>query len=347
MNKARAIASAAAALGVAAPALAHHSRSNFDLESVVEIEGVVTEFTWANPHAFAVVETTGGDRAAEEWTFELNSTPVLKRFGWSADTLEVGDRVVARGNPDRSPDRRFVYANVFVRNGEEIWAWGGPQGTRAPQIAAQGSTDFTGVWRIEFRGDVLGRNSPDDRELVTTLPLTAKGRAQVDAFDAADNPAWDCAPESLPAIVGHPYPFEIVRDAEDRLLIRYELNKLERVVHLGMDGHPERLEPTPLGHSIGRFEDGELVIHTAGFAHVRWGNGRGVDAGTQKTTIERYRLSEDGTELSLALTMRDPEYLSEPVTVGHDYALLADYALQDYVCDPEISRRHLTAGEEN
>ena len=47
----------------AAPALAHHSRANFDLDSVVEIEGTVTEFSWRNPHAFAVVQ---GKKAGEE-----------------------------------------------------------------------------------------------------------------------------------------------------------------------------------------------------------------------------------------------------------------------------------------
>lgn len=340
------LAAGAAAVTAATAALAHHSRSNFDLESVVEIEGVVTEFTWRNPHAFAVVEAVGEDGAAEEWTFELNSTPVLRRFGWTSDTLAAGDRVVARGNPDRDADRRFVYANAFVVDGEEIWAWGGPQ-TRGPELAteAEGSTDFSGVWRIRFTGDVLGRDNPDDRELVTTLPVNAKGRAQVEAFDPSDNPAWDCAPESMPTILGHPYPFEIVRESEERLRIRYEVNNLERIVHLGMTDHPENVEPTPLGHSIGRFENGDLVVETAGFADVRWGNGRGVDSGGDKTTVERYSLSDGGTTLSLTFTMRDPEYLAEPVTMEYDYALLADYELQEYVCDPETARRHLSAGE--
>ncbi len=45
---------------VAMPALAHHSRSNFDLDSTVEVEGTVTEFAWNNPHAFAVVEGKKG-----------------------------------------------------------------------------------------------------------------------------------------------------------------------------------------------------------------------------------------------------------------------------------------------
>src|SRR5882672_2181285 len=152
---------------IALTALAHHSRANFDLDRTVQIEGTVTEFTWQNPHAFAVVEGKGADGQTRKWTFELNSTPVLTRFGWKPDTLKVGDRVTVTGNPDRDADRHFVYANLFVRDGQEIWAWGGPQLARpavpTPEAAAAKSTDFAGVWRIQFKGDVLGRNRPDSQ----------------------------------------------------------------------------------------------------------------------------------------------------------------------------------------
>jgi hypothetical protein len=335
----------------ATPVLAHHSRANFDLDSTVEIEGTVTEFTWRNPHAFAVVEgTTAGSNETQRWTFELNSTPVLTRFGWTADTLKTGDRVVARGNPDRDTNRHFVYANLFVRDGKEIWAWGGPQLTNppAPSAAAQAakSTDFTGVWRVRFRGDVLGRNAPDARGLVNTLPVTAKGQALVDHFDPDENPEWDCLPQSMPEILGYPYPFEITRPSAATLVIRYEVNELVRTVHMGMKDHPANAPRTPLGHSVGRIENGELVIETARFTHEKWGNGRGVDSGEQKSTVERYSLGADGKTLALMFTMTDPEYLTRPVTSEQNFNLNAGYVLQEYLCDPATSRRHLNAGKE-
>ena len=334
---------------IATPAFAHHSRSNFDLDSTVEITSTVKEFSWRNPHAYVVVEGEKGDGPVEEWTFELNSTPVLKRFGWTPDTLKVGDRVVARGNPDRDPERRFVYANLFVKDGQDIWAWGGPQLTSPPkpsaeQLAAK-SADFTGVWRVQFKGDVLGRNNPDT-EVVNTLPVTAKGQAQLDNFDPDRNPEWDCLPITMPQILGYPYPFEITRPDPDTLMIRYEVDELERVVHLNMTSHPADVAPSPLGHSIGHFENGDLVIETANFTHARWGNGRGVDSSERKTTVERYTLGDDGRTLTLHFTMTDPEYLAEPVTDEQHYNLNPGYELQEYLCDPETARRHLSAGED-
>jgi hypothetical protein len=346
----RTLAATLLAAFAAGPALAHHSRANFDLDSTVEIEGTVTEFTWRNPHAFAVVEgKKAGSAETQTWTFELNSTPVLTRFGWKADTLKAGDKVTARGNPDRDANRHFVYANLFVRDGTEIWAWGGPQLTSpAPPSAealAAKSTDFTGVWRVRFRGDVLGRNAPDT-QLVNTLPVNAKGQALVDKFNPDENPEWDCLPQTMPEILGYPYPFEITRPNAETLVIDYEVNKLERVVHMGMKTHPANAPRTPLGHSIGRIENGVLVIETASFTHVKWGNGRGVDSGEQKTTVERYTLGADGKTLSLAFTMTDPEYLTQPVSSEQNYNLNAGYKLQEYLCDPATSRRHLTAGED-
>ena len=334
---------------IVTPALAHHSRSNFDLDSTVEISGTVKEFAWRNPHGYVVIEGRKDGGPVEQWTFELNSTPVLKRFGWTPQTLKVGDRVVARGNPDRDADRRFVYANLFVRDGKDIWAWGGPQLNAPPQptaaqVAAK-STDFTGVWRVQFKGDVLGRNNPDD-VVVNTLPVTAKGQAELDHFDPDMNPEWDCLPITMPQILGYPYPFEISRPDAETLLIRYEVDELERVVHLGMAAIPEDAAPSPLGYSIGRFESGELVIETAKFTPVRWGNGRGVDSSAEKTTVERYTLGDDGRTLTLAFTMTDPEYLSRPVTDEQRYNLNPGYELQEYLCDPATARRHLTAGED-
>jgi hypothetical protein len=335
---------------IATPALAHHSRANFDLDSTVEIVGTVKEFSWRNPHGYAVVVGKKGDGPVEEWTFELNSTPVLKRFGWTPDTLKEGDRVIARGNPDRDPNRRFVYANLFIKDGKEIWAWGGPQLTNPPkpsaaQLAAK-STDFTGVWRVQFKGDVLGRNTPDT-VVVNTLPVTAKGQEQLDHFDSDRNPEWDCLPITMPQILGYPYPFEITRPNADTLIIHYEVDELTRVVHLNMKSQPANVEPTPLGYSIGHFDDnGDLVIETASFTHARWGNGRGVDSSEKKTTVERYTLSEDGRSLTLHFTMTDPEYLTKPVTDEQHYNLNAGYKLQEYLCDPATARRHLTAGED-
>ena len=343
---------ATTALAVALPALAHHSRANFDLGREIEVEGVVTEYAWKNPHAFVVVESTTEDGATVEWTFEMNSTPVLRRFGTTADSLAPGDHVIAHGNPDRDADKHFAYTTFFLKDdGTEVWSWGMPADTdadTAPPAPAEvaGSSDFTGVWRIQFQPgfDVLGADQPDD-VLVTDLPVNAAGQDLVDNFDPDMNPEWDCLPQSIPTLLGYPYPFEVSR-GDDTLTFLYEVNHVERVIHLGATEVPADAERSPVGYSIGRFDDdGALVIETAHFAPVRWGLGEGVDSSEAKTTREVYRLVDDGMALEMDFVMEDPTYLAEPVERSFRYNLNAGYEIQDYFCDPETSRRHLTAGE--
>jgi pyruvate,orthophosphate dikinase len=62
--------------------------------------------------------------------------------------------------------------------------------------------------------------------------------------------------------------------------------------------------------------------------------------------VERYTLGDDGRTLTLHFTMTDPEYLAEPVTDEQHYNLNPGYELQEYLCDPETARRHLSAGED-
>jgi hypothetical protein len=335
------------------PASAHHSRVNFDMTREIEIDGIVTEYAWRNPHAYAVVEEVDEAGVTRAWTLEMNATPVLLRLGVTAQSLKPGEHVIARGNPDRDPALRFLYANVFIKDdGSEVRSSGEP-GTNPYAIPTPspadiaGSTDFTGTWLIEIPRSfdaLVARELPTDT-LVTSLPINARGQALVDAFDPEDNPEWDCQAMSIPTILRYPYPFRIIRDDERTLRFLYEVNHLERIVHLDASEPPADMAPSPYGYSVGRFdEDGALVVDTTRFSPVRWGAGDGIDSSERKRTREVYRLADDGRALELTFTLEDPEYLREPATITHRYRLTPGYELQEYRCDPATARRHLTAG---
>ncbi len=83
----------ALAAGFSVTVSAHHSRTNFDQETLLEFEGVITEYTWRNPHSYAMlaVETETGEK--RELLMEMNSISVLGRGGWTPDTMKVGDAV--------------------------------------------------------------------------------------------------------------------------------------------------------------------------------------------------------------------------------------------------------------
>jgi Family of unknown function (DUF6152) len=87
------------AVGVAAtPALAHHSFAVFfDDQKIIQVTGSVTDFRFTNPHAiisFSVKNTQG---QIEPWRAETNAVTLLRRRGWTKDSLMVGELVTVEG----------------------------------------------------------------------------------------------------------------------------------------------------------------------------------------------------------------------------------------------------------
>ncbi len=342
--------------GFSASASAHHSRSNFDLETVLEFQGVVTEFSWRNPHGFATlaVETESGE--SRELLFELSSIYVMTREGWTRDTIEVGDAVTVFANPDFNSDKNLYLSNYWVLPDGKMIA---PAPGRAPDFvprvpqrqydATARSENFSGVWRaVGGRFDVGGGNAnPPEISLggqspASGLHLTPLGQAELDAWVVTDNPWFRCISRTPPWLFSGVGAHRFVRDGDDTVVIRHEINDVERVIHLGMIEHPAETEPSHLGHSIGWFEGETLVVDTAYFAPAQWGIGSGVSSSEQKHLVERFTLTEEGRRIQFEYTIEDPIYLAEPATSSLTLGLDSGYPFQDdYGCNTEASSRHL------
>ncbi|MDA0681525.1 MAG: DUF6152 family protein [Proteobacteria bacterium] len=331
---------------------AHHSRSNYNMDEVLEYDGTVVEFKWSNPHAFAVIEVVDETGQPTRLLLEMNSKIILSSMGWSGDTLAVGDTIHVSGNPDKRADRKQLFvAYVIGRSGERMWSFGRPPEERARQEkgnpnplhmpAAVGSTDFSGIWnRARVRGEDRPRRDPF---APADLPLTEKGKAAVAEFDPNDDPSFECLSATLPRTIVPVLPIQFTWVSDDLLTIRYQSHNVVREVHMGKSSFPANVSPGPMGYSIGRMEENELVIDSKYFTYDRWGNGRGVPSGEQKEVQERYSLTDDGKVLSVTYTVADPEYLTGvPVEQHGRFVLRNNMVMTDYDCDPDAATRHLT-----
>ena len=90
---------AAAALAIGGPALAHHSTAAFDMEKTIEITGTVEDFQWTNPHTWTNVKVEGSDETAGIYGLEGMSPNYLGRNGWTKSTLKPGDKVTLQVHP--------------------------------------------------------------------------------------------------------------------------------------------------------------------------------------------------------------------------------------------------------
>lgn len=111
-------------LGVLASgqAAAHHSFAVFfDNESgIVSVRGVVTEFTFRNPHGLIRLQVKEKSGETVEWKAETNSPSILERRGWKKDSLKAGDEIILEGWKARDGSRYMRMRKVTRADGTPV-----------------------------------------------------------------------------------------------------------------------------------------------------------------------------------------------------------------------------------
>jgi len=98
---------------------AHHSANEYDQNTVVEIDGIVVDVFWRNPHVVITVASNMDD-PDEVWELEGASVSSLGRRGFTRDTVKEGDFVRAAGHPSSRNDALLLLTNVLTPSGDEI-----------------------------------------------------------------------------------------------------------------------------------------------------------------------------------------------------------------------------------
>jgi hypothetical protein len=107
---------------IAGPTLAHHSFAMFDRDNQVDLEGVVQEFRFVNPHTFIYLVVKQDDGSTVTWSLEGQSPSTLVRDGWTSKTLKPGDEIKMRIAPLRSgaPGGAFATDQISFRDGRVL-----------------------------------------------------------------------------------------------------------------------------------------------------------------------------------------------------------------------------------
>ena len=103
------------------PSLAHHNAaSHYDLEKKITVTGVVTNFRLINPHARIYFEVTDENGETASWLGEGNASSVLRRRGWTNDTLKPGDTITVTGSPARDGGNKIDWELIVLEDGTEL-----------------------------------------------------------------------------------------------------------------------------------------------------------------------------------------------------------------------------------
>jgi hypothetical protein len=192
---------------------------------------------------------------------------------------------------------------------------------------ADGTPDLSGVWFPDLERE------PEVPPFQPWAAAEAKDRAN----RLGDDPRARC----LPTGVSRMHGLDLVKFVQTPgLLLALIEGASPAVRQIFLDGrkHPDNLQPTWMGHSIGRWEKDTLVIDTTGFNDKGWLEGNRPQT-EQLHIIERYRRLDRG-RMSLEITIDDPGAYTRPWTVRRILQLAEGEEIQEYICNENHKTEH-------
>jgi hypothetical protein len=147
------IAGAGSLLVCASVASAHHTYAMFDLRQSAVIEGTVAKLEWTNPHTFVwiYVKKPGDAGGYDLWAFENGPIFLMRRQGWTPDSLTEGEKVVVQYFPLRDGRNGGHLVRIVREDGSELigdpFAPGVAGALETGELEAPGTTDVLEVER--------------------------------------------------------------------------------------------------------------------------------------------------------------------------------------------------------
>ena len=114
------LAATTALLLVSGVSFAHHGMGSYDLQRRITVKGTVTTFDFTNPHVLLHLDVKDDKGHVVKWVAETGSPNIMRRGGWTKNTLKPGDQITLSGQPAKngSPTMRFL--KVVLPNGQVL-----------------------------------------------------------------------------------------------------------------------------------------------------------------------------------------------------------------------------------
>ena len=106
-------------LAVASPLSAHHSWP-VDCSTAMTVTGIVTGYTWADPHVTIGLEVKGEDGAVENWNVGGPSLRRMAENTWDRDTLKPGDVITGTGSRFLDGSNVLKLSKIVMSDGKEL-----------------------------------------------------------------------------------------------------------------------------------------------------------------------------------------------------------------------------------
>ena len=103
------------------PVFSHHSfMAEYDLNKPITLNGVVTRFIWANPHALFNIDVRDSNGKVTNWTLETACPNALLNRGWSRSSIKAGDRITVEAYASKKGTPAAATKTVLLANGQRL-----------------------------------------------------------------------------------------------------------------------------------------------------------------------------------------------------------------------------------
>jgi hypothetical protein len=232
-------------------------------------------------------------------------------------TVRVDATLADNANAGTPGEIFFLYARAERK----------PPAGPAPRTQ-DGKPDLSGVW---YPGPDLEPEVPE--MLPWAAELVKKRSAKV-----GDDPRAQC----LPSGVVRTHGLDLAKLVQtSNLLVMLVESSVPGVRQVFLDGrpHPPDVQPSWLGHSIGRWENDTLVIDTIGLNDRVWQDLAGRPQTEKAHIVERYRRPDLG-HLEVEITIDDPGAYTRPWKVRRRLDLAPDDEILEYICHENHKTEH-------
>ena len=184
-------------------------------------------------------------------------------------------------------------------------------------------------------GDDGGRGGSRSEPHIPFLPWAAAIYDYNSANASKYDPEGYCLPPGGPRMMATPYPMEILQlPDQKRIFMVFEgATHIWREIYMDGRAHPQgdALNPTYLGHSVGRWEGDTLVVDVIGFNEATWIDYYGHPHTDLLHVVERFSRPDKRT-LRYEATIDDPGAYSRPWTVSWTIPWTPAGELTEYIC---------------
>ena len=102
-------------------ASAHHSRAGiYHDDQRIEMNGVVAEWTWRNPHVYVVWDVTDDHGNVVRWTGEMSSATTMMSEGLNRNTFQAGQEATFTINPSTAGTPHGELIKVVLADGSVL-----------------------------------------------------------------------------------------------------------------------------------------------------------------------------------------------------------------------------------